>query len=472
MSGRTIAEAAAAAPKLLLGLLAFVCVAGLWRAAATIGLHVPFDPNEGWNAYHAVAAMSGASLYPAAPSYMVNNYPPLSFYIVGALGRALGDMIVAGRIVALLSFFAVAACIAQIATVMGCRTIAATLAALLFMACLLVGSDYVGMDDPQMLGHALAMAGVVILLREPRSIAIGAGLVVIALFVKHNLAAAPVALAAWLLLYDRPAGVRFIAAGAALALAGLLAFRLFYGSSLLSHLASSRTYSFALLAENLGQWLAWGAVPLAITAVQFSLQPKDKYVAFCALYASIALVLGIAFSGGAGVDANAFFDADIALALSTGLAFERFSARGVLWPAVTALALVVPLGAGLYLASADEDWRDPDFWAHPMADDAVTARADIAFLKERRGRALCEMLSFCYWAGKRPEVDMFNAEQQFLTQARSDGDLAHEIDAHAFAAVQLESLDPFALTPHIHDALLKAYRIDHSDDEGTFLVPR
>jgi len=30
------------------------------------GLRLPLDPNEGWNAYHAAAAMSGAPLYPVA----------------------------------------------------------------------------------------------------------------------------------------------------------------------------------------------------------------------------------------------------------------------------------------------------------------------------------------------------------------------------------------------------------------------
>ena len=34
------------------------------RDGTAIGLRVPLDPNEGWNAYHALAAMTGAPLYP------------------------------------------------------------------------------------------------------------------------------------------------------------------------------------------------------------------------------------------------------------------------------------------------------------------------------------------------------------------------------------------------------------------------
>lgn len=470
---RALDKFAAAAPGILLALLIVVCVAALWRVIAAIGLHVPFDPNEGWNAYHAAAAMAGRALYPDAPSYMVDNYPPLSFYIVGALGRLTGDAIVAGRIVSVLSFFAVAAGIARTARIMGCRAIDAGLAAVLFMSCLLVGSDYVGMDDPQLLGHALGMAGVVVVMqgRRPRSLVWGAALLTAALFVKHNLVAQPLALAAWLLLYDRRNGARFVTAGVLLSLAGLAAFRLGFGSDLLSHLVSPRNYSFVLLADNVGRWLDWGAVPLAILAVLLAVHGKDKYVVFCALYAGIALVLGVAFAGGAGVDANVFFDADIALALGCALAFNRFAKSGVLWPAMTALALVPPLLVAVYLAY-DDDWRDPDFWLHPMADDAATAHDDIAFLARHHGRAMCELLALCYWAGKGAEIDMFNTQQQYIAHARSDDDLVRKINARSFAVVQIDALEPFALTPRIRAALLGAYHIDHSDDDGVFLVPR
>ncbi|HEY6578872.1 MAG TPA: hypothetical protein VIY09_06080, partial [Rhizomicrobium sp.] len=69
----------------LLAVAAAACVAGFARAIAIAPLHVPLDPDEGWNAYNAVAAMAGRGLYPAASSLMVNNYPPLSFYLVGCL---------------------------------------------------------------------------------------------------------------------------------------------------------------------------------------------------------------------------------------------------------------------------------------------------------------------------------------------------------------------------------------------------
>jgi hypothetical protein len=55
----------------------------------TIPLRIPLSYNEGWNAYFdqlAVGAGAGP-LYPAADSLVFNNYPPFSFYLVGAFGR-------------------------------------------------------------------------------------------------------------------------------------------------------------------------------------------------------------------------------------------------------------------------------------------------------------------------------------------------------------------------------------------------
>src|ERR1700742_2733376 len=85
-----------------------VLVLGLFaRNALAMLAHVPLDPNEGWNAAHAMAAAAGRPLYPSPNASLVNNYPPLSFYIVGALAHLSGDFIVAGRILSLLAFLIV-----------------------------------------------------------------------------------------------------------------------------------------------------------------------------------------------------------------------------------------------------------------------------------------------------------------------------------------------------------------------------
>jgi len=43
--------------------------------------------NEPWNAYFADEAIRGEKLYPSRDQFITNNYPPLSFYVVGAAAR-------------------------------------------------------------------------------------------------------------------------------------------------------------------------------------------------------------------------------------------------------------------------------------------------------------------------------------------------------------------------------------------------
>jgi hypothetical protein len=455
-------------PWIVTVLTALLCAIFLWRVLATVGLFVPFDPNEGWNAYHAAAAMSGAPLYPGARGFMVNNYPPLSFYIVGEFGRVLGDNIIAGRILSLLGFFATGTGIFAAARLMNCGRLEAAFSALLFAACLLVTSDYVGMDDPQLLSHAFGIAGFVLLLKEPRdwrSVVASALLFALAGFIKHNLLVQPLAMAIWLFIYDRRNAFRFTFSGVVFLLAGLGTFHVLYGTGLPGELNSARVYSLHNLIANLSSWLAWGLTPL-IGMVFLLFRRGDKYVVLCTLYAFIAVIAGVIFLGGDGVDVNAMFDADMALALGAGLAINRLPSRNVL-----AILYALPLGLVLWQA-ADSEWLSSDFWIHPARGEAAIAHRDIVFLKAHRGPALCEMLSLCYWAGKQAQVDVFNVEQQFLTGARSDASLLQQIDGRYFSALQFESLSPFALTPRIREAVMRKYRIDHTDDAGVFLLPR
>lgn len=454
-------------------LVGIACAAGLYRIVATIGAHVPFDSNEGWNAYHATAAMTTGSPYPAPASYMIDNYPPLSFYIVGSFGRTLGDMIVAGRVVSLASFVAISAAIMVALRIMACTMFEAAFGALMFGACLLLNSNYVGMDDPQMLGHAIAMGGLLLVLREPRatlSLVVAAFLFALAFFVKHNLIVLPVAATLWLAIYDRRSAARLAAAGIAFFVLGMVLFRLVYGFSLLDRLHSPRVFAIRDLVTNLSTWLEWGLLPLAAAGVLLALRRGDRFAVFVALYAFLGFVIGASYFGGAGVDVNAMFDADIALALVAGLALSRFHARTVLF-AGTLAAFLLPLSLCTYLAYTD-DWLDKDYWLYPLYEESVMATADIDSLRSHDGPALCETLAYCYWAGKPAAVDVFNTGQEFATGTRNDAELVRMIEAHRFAALQFDTLSPFALGMNVRRTVLRAYRLDHRNDDGVFMIPR
>jgi hypothetical protein len=330
------------------------------------------------------------------------------------------------------------------------------------------------MDDPQLLGHAVAMAGFLLVLRQRRdllTLATAALLFTLAFFIKHNLVVLPIAAAVWLVLYDRRAALQFVVTGAAFGVVGLLLFRFVYGLDLLGVLHSARVFAFHDLAVNLSSWLTWGLLPLAVAAFLFAIRFNDEFVVLCALYASIGFLVGASYFGGAGVDVNAMFDADIALALVAGLALNRLSGRGAIYASALVSAFLLPLAIGLWI-EFNSDWLEGDYWFHPMRDEAALAKQDITFLRAHNGSALCETLAYCYWAGKAPEVDVFNTGQQFATHSRSDDELVQMIAAHRFAALQFDSYSPFALGGRVRIAVDRAYRVDHANDDGVFLVPR
>jgi uncharacterized membrane protein required for colicin V production len=424
-----------------IALLMLIVTPLLLRNALAIPAHVPLDPNEGWNAAHALAAQ----LYPPSGSLMVNNYPPLSFYFVRAFAVLTGDAIVAGRAIAFASFLLVCAGIAATTRAMGGDRRGAALGALFFAATLLVASNYVGMDDPQMLGHALQIAALFILLRG--RVTAAALLYAASLFVKHNLLALPLAAGLWLCAADRRAGLRFIAVGLVACGLGLVLFRLAFGTSLLAQLASSRLSSFTNLQTAVAQ-LWW--VPLPVIAT-FGLA-QGRWRSLCLVYAALSALLGVAFSAGDGVDANAFFDLVIALSLVLGL---------TRW-ALPAVASALPLAAMLILHFSDNNF----FFTRAFA---TRSARDIAFLRTRPGPAVCDQLSLCLWAGKPATVDAFNVGEAFLTGARDPAPLVALIDARHFAVLQLEDLDAFG--PQVRAAIARRYRTDHTDDNGVFLTP-
>jgi len=366
---------------------------------------------------------------------------------VGTLARLTGDAVIAGRILSLASFLAACGGIALVLRQMGCGVRARLFAVLFFAAMLLIASDYVAMDDPQFMGHAVQLAALLLLLRGQT---LAAALAFAAsLFLKHNLLALPLAAGAWLLWQDRRAGLRFMACGIAALGLGLLLFQLFYGVSLPAVLASPRLVSLANL-RFAAAHLWWAALPLAAL-----LALRGPWKGFCFLYAAAALMLGLGFSAGDGVDANGFFDLAIACALILGLALEGT-------PALAALsALPLPL----FLAF---NFSDNNFFF--TRDFAGQSARDIAFLKSRPGPVLCDQLSLCLWAGKPAEVDLFNVGEEIKTGARNPAPLAGMIAARYFAVLQLQDLD--ALGPQIRTAISKHYRSHHSDDNGSFLVPR
>jgi hypothetical protein len=294
--------------------------------------------------------------------------------------------------------------------------------------------------------------------REPKPVA-AALLMAAGLFVKHNLVALPLAAALWLPGRDRKAAMLFVLTGLAAGLAGLGVIRLF-GINLLAEIFSPRLLAFANFQFGVSHFFAWAAFPIVIACWLLWRYPPDRWTRLATLYGIIAIAMGGGFAAGDGVDANAFFDAAIALGMIGGLAVDRFTPSGRV---IAALSSLVPLLVLLMV-----NFHDSDFAF--QASFRQQAKGDIAFIAGHGGAALCEDLALCYWAGKDPTVDVFNMSEAFATHARRDGALTDDIAQCRFAVLQFDSLDPFALGSNVHAALLAHYRIDHRDDDGTFFV--
>ena len=421
----------------------------LLRTLLAVPVMAPLDPAEGWNAAHALAVIAGQPLYPSPQSLMVNNAPPLSFYLVGGLARHSHDPIVIGRWLSMLAFVATGMGIAAALRLMRCHWTPAVFGGLFFAAALLVTSRYAGANDPQLLAHALQMAALVLMLRE--KLVVAAALFAISLFFKHTLVALPLAGALWVIWQDYRSGFSFLLWTAASVLAFLIAFQLHFHLGLLDQLASPRLWTFDNL-FHAGMQLWWILLPLAAAA---GIWP-DRASLLCGTYAAFALALGLGFAGGDGVGANAFFDLAIALSLTLGLAMDRGR-----WPelaALSALPLILALVATFHSANLA---FTPGFRAQ--------ARTDIAFVKARPGPALCQDLSLCLWAEKPATVDAFNAGEQIKTGMRDPRPLAQLIASRHFATLQLNDLD--VMGAQLHTVIAANYRVHHTSANGTFLIP-
>jgi hypothetical protein len=446
---------------------------------ATVSSFVPHSYNEGWNAYHAEAVLSERPLYPEPSELFPNNYPPLSFAIVAMAGRVLGDPLRAGRLLSLVALLAIGAQIGWIATRSAGSVAVGTFAGLLFAA--LMGAafgEYVGMNDPQLLAHALMLGGLM-LLGEGRSRPrlFGASLLmVLAGLVKHNTMALPLALTVWLFGRDPLAFRRWVLASATLAAGAVAVLWWIFGPNLFLSVLAPRTSAIEIAARVSADWLRSLAAPIAVGLLAARECWRDRDQRLIALYAAFSLVIGFVFTSGVGVSYNAYFDLLIALSLLGPLLLAHLA---VLVPAA---ARVIPTGALALALLVDPLIQAPDALLGLRTRleensrlEKVT-REDVAYLTSREGPALCEGLELCFWAGKPASVDLFNSQQLFWNSVVEEGALLERVAKREFAVVQLSSAfvdrDDERVSGQLARALRTHYVVDRISANGVFLRPR
>src|ERR1700743_3088655 len=128
---------------------AYFLIWPIWRAQFLVEIWF----TEAWNAYYQAAAASGAKLYPSADQLIVNNYPPLSFYATGYLGKLFGSSLIAGRALSIVAVLGIGVevCLA-VRILVGSATggLVGGLWCVAFMARSL--TSHVGANDPELAG--------------------------------------------------------------------------------------------------------------------------------------------------------------------------------------------------------------------------------------------------------------------------------------------------------------------------------
>jgi MFS family permease len=407
-------------------------------------LQLPTDFNEGWNAYHSVIALSGGVLYPPVDSFISTNYPPLSFYLVGFVGKLIGDNIIAGRLISLVSLLAVSFNIYRLVHLLGGARFFAGFSSMLFL--LYIGtnaSGYVAMNDPQWLGHAFVTSGAVFFLRAQESprpfryLLPSSLLCVTGVLIKQNLIVLPLAIFVWSACHDRRRLLSWTILNLIIGFTLLILAVSTYGSVLLQDIfLHDRVMSLRILTSNVVRFFSPMTPLLLYAALLGTMAGHENRIRFVLIYVAVAGALALLFLSGELCDVNIVFDLIIALSVAAGLFGSRivpmFAANfRQLAPTATALIMASVCLPTLALALRNS--------ADMVREDRGQRQAYqelIAEIARSKGPVACEMISLCYWAGKSFDLDAGNYLQKIKKGRVSPEVLRQRIDEGYYTYLQ------------------------------------
>jgi hypothetical protein len=411
-------------------------------------LNVEIQPNEGWNAYFADAAMGEMPLYPSADQLITNNYPPLSFYIVGLVGRLVGDPVLAGRLLSLVAVVAIATAIALSVRQLGGSGVAARISAAFFVATMSrFFMSYMGMNEPQLVSEAVMIFGFLGFLRARSNDRgyIGPVLVMaLAGFIKHNIIAMPVTAFLWLGLYRRREAVKCFCVAAIVIIGGTAICYALFGQNFFLNILTPRHFSLKRSLRVFGEleWISVGLLACLYNA--WARARRDDNVWLSSSLIAIALLSYFIQRAGAGVDINAQFDVVIGVAIGLGLAFTQMS----LWPVARRLGseeaqviLLLALCARLLASKQLQPVRlifDSGF-RNEIVMRERTMTDEVERVRRIPGDVTCgRNMLVNYRAGKPFVVDAFNAEQRILAGALSKDAISARVASGTLTIVEVD----------------------------------
>lgn len=417
-----------------IGLLALLTVYffiwPLWR----LPLPIEIAQTEGWNAYHADMAMRAArQLYPPPGTLIVNNYPPLSFFVVGYAQYLFGDALYIGRVLSILATLGVGGLIARIVTQLGGSRTSGVIAGLWFVATMVRSfHHYVGADEPQIVALLIMMAALSWFLARDNAGKSFEGpvlLMVVAGFYKHNILAVPAAVFLWLLLRDGvraglcdwPRFWRPLLVGVVAGALGLAICLAVWGQPFIENIFTPRPQHLMRAVLGIGR-LQFILPAMVLWAIYAWSDRTTRVAHFTMLYVAVALLLYLVQWSGEAILDSAQFDLVIATAVGLGIAYDRawtgaFARRYGLEAAraVIVVILLVRLVATTHVESFLLI-TSPAYRAE-IAAHAREARAEIRTVAAINGPVACDFKVTCRFAGKPFSYDDFRAEMMVSVSA-------------------------------------------------------
>ena len=472
-------------------LLAFCLVILVWTAVVPVTDAFRMREltlNEGWNVGNAQKVTEHLPLYPATPDWTPVNYPALSFHISAALEKLTGDYLFTERILSLLSLGLSGVLVGLIVFETSRSRHAAWLSGLFLMALFCADArSYVGMDDPQMLAQVFYLAGLYVYVKGDRkgwALELTALLFVLGGNVKHNLIEFPLAVLLDLLFNSPRRALRFAAVGLLLVAVSVLITIWIDGPAYLFNLLAPRSYSH--YRAHFIPWLVLKPILLPTAAALFMAIRcwRNSTQRVLALLLLIALPADIAFCGGNGVWINAMFGSLMAIVLLLGIFWAEFPKlpfgplKALPVAAVCAfffLSLAIPM-------KEDIGWGIGSIRRAMQSSRASEARyvAEIAFLRQQPGPALCMSPLRCISAGKPYLYDAFNAPRWIALGKLNANVMVEHLRNRDYSAVQLgtnveSQLPGCSVTPQCVQSILLAiqqyYRPAFQDQDTVIYLP-
>jgi hypothetical protein len=466
-------------PHLFAGLAYFLFVCALLLPIGnliSLGFTFEINYNEGWNLYNADRLIHGAIVYDDN-YWRINNYPIGSFLIIAAANVLFHDLLLSGRLVALVSFAAIAVFAAMaVRRFGGGRTDAVFGAGCAMGFCYLMAPAWIMADDPQTLGEAIMLGALVSYVARPPgrlNLLRTAFLVALGGFVKHSLLAIPIAITLDLA-FRSPRRVVFWLVSCAGFVTGFLGLtQIVAGGDLIDHLMSPRRFGWYGARYHLMKYLRLFKFPLTVIVLGASLfLAADRMI--LAAWGIISIISATILSGFEGTSYNMFQDAAVFLGVAAGVVMSELRKSEFRGRLARMLTSALP-----FLVAQPILARVPDTAVQVYDGRALlesdrkrqeTFLADAKFVSDKQGPAICESLLICYVAGQPFILDPFNSRQSILSGRLDQGELIRRIAAREFAVIQLHADicdDPTTQSCHI---LHYRQKVDRFTDEVLYAI--